>query len=169
MLKIINDIQPFFEDCYRRINVREYARIAGVTPPTASKMLSAYREEGLLCEEAYRNYMLFYANRESRDFLDLSRMYWRRKLSGLVSLVERSTSNPCIVLFGSLSKGEAKADSDVDIAVFGVRKEMEFSRFEKALGRKVQVFWDSSLGSMKNYELAKNIANGYVLFGRLEV
>jgi predicted nucleotidyltransferase len=132
-------------------------------------MLSSYRDEGLLLEEAYRNYMLFYANRESRDFTDLSRMYWRKELSGLVSLLERSTANPCIVLFGSLSKGEAKADSDVDLAVFGVRKEMDFSGFEKKIGRKVQVLWQPSLSGMKSGELSNSVANGYVLFGRLEV
>ena len=51
MLKIINDLRPFFEDCYRRVNVREYAKIMHISPPTASKILDSYHHENLLCKE----------------------------------------------------------------------------------------------------------------------
>ena len=54
MLNIINDLDCFFEDCYRRVNVREYARIKGISPPTASKILTNYQKEGLLFKEEYR-------------------------------------------------------------------------------------------------------------------
>ena len=36
---------PFFQDCYRRINVREYSRLMKISPPTASKLLSSYSQE----------------------------------------------------------------------------------------------------------------------------
>ena len=48
MLEIINNLAPFFEDCYRRISVREYSKIIKVSPPTASKILMEYYKEGLL-------------------------------------------------------------------------------------------------------------------------
>lgn len=51
MLKIINDLTPFFEDCYREISVREYARIMSISPPTASKLLSYYCSEKLLVKK----------------------------------------------------------------------------------------------------------------------
>jgi predicted DNA-binding transcriptional regulator len=58
MLEIIDDIQPFIEDNYRRINIREYARIRGISPPTASKTLSRLHREGLLKKEIDRQYHL---------------------------------------------------------------------------------------------------------------
>lgn len=167
MLKLINNLKPFFEDCYRRINVREYAKLADVSPPTASNLLYKYYSENLLLKEKYRNYLFFYANKESRNFIDLSRMYWHCKLKELLSYVEKELTNPAIILFGSLSKAEAKSDSDIDLAVFARKKEMNLSHFEKKLKRKIQVHWFKSFEDIKNKELANNILNGYTLSGRL--
>lgn len=167
MLKIINGLKPFFEDCYRRINVREYAKIMGISPPTASKLLTYYNVEGLLLRERYKNYILFYANKESRDFIDLSRMYWRRKLREITSLLEKKLANPTIVLFGSLSKAEVRPDSDIDLAVFSVERVLDKKDFEKKLKRKIQIFWFESVKDIRKKELAENITNGYVLEGRI--
>lgn len=169
MLKIINDLQPFFEDCYRRINVREYAKIMNVSPPTASKLLTYYKAENLLLKDIYKNYILFYANKESSEFVHLSWLYWSYRLEELVSAIAEKLTNPVIVLFGSLSKAEAKHDSDMDLAVFAHKKELNIEMFEKKLKRKIQVFWFRSLKDVKSKELANNIINGCVLKGRLSL
>jgi hypothetical protein len=167
MLKIINYLKPFFEDCYRRINVREYAKIMHISPPTASKVLSCYNAKNILLKDKYKKYLLFYANKESRDFIDLSRIYWRHSLSDLMSLMDKKLANPTIILFGSLAKAEVKSDSDVDLAVFASKKELDTRIFEKKLKRGIQIFWFNSFGDIKNKELTSNIFNGYVLRGRL--
>ena len=169
MLDILSDLSPFFEDCYRRIGVREYAGIAGLSPPTSSKKLSSYKALGLLKQENYRNYMLFFANKESQDFIDLSRMYWRTRLMQVAVKIEGALPSPAIVLFGSLSKAEAKKDSDIDLAVFSSGKLPDLKPMERPLKRGIQAFLFKSLAEIKNKELASNIANGYVLRGRLEV
>lgn len=169
MLKILNDLQPFFEDCYRRINVREYATITKISPPTASKLLEQYRGEGLLSQERFRNYLLFYANKDSKQFIDLSRIYWRIKLKELVEYLEKKLTAPTIILFGSLSKAEVKPDSDIDLALFTSKKEIDITSFEKELNRKVQVFWFTSIKSVPSKELAHNIINGSVLEGKISL
>ena len=55
MLTIFNNLKPFFEDNYRRISVREYARIIKISPPSASKLLNNLEKEGLLTKEK-KNY-----------------------------------------------------------------------------------------------------------------
>ncbi len=167
MLRIINDLRPFFEDCYARINIRQYARLAKTTPPTASALLKSYEKEGLLLKEKDRNYIKFYANKDSPIFIGLSRMYWQFALEELVKLLESSLISPTIVLFGSLSKAEAKPDSDIDLAIFAYKKVVDLSRFEKRLKRKIQVFWYSSIKDIGSKELANNMINGHVLTGRL--
>ncbi len=167
MLKIINDLQPFFEDCYRRISVREYAKIMRISPPTASKTLSYYAAESILLRTTYRNYILFYANKESRVFVDLSRIYWNGRLSGLVEFMGRKLTSPALVLFGSLSKAEVKPDSDVDLAVFAAKRNLDLAVFEKKMKRKIQLFWFDSFKNIKSNELSGNIINSYVLAGRL--
>jgi len=167
MLEIINNLTPFFEDCYRRFSVREYAKLAGISPPTASKLLKSYHEQGLLRKREERRHLLFYINNESRDIIDLSRIYWRKKLEGLSNELEKKLVNPTGVLFGSLAKAEVKKDSDVDIAVFSSKKQINLTPFKKKLGREVTVHWFRSLNEIKNKHLLNNILNGYVLFGRL--
>ena len=169
MLKIINNLEPFFEDCYRRINVREYAKILHISPPTASKLLAAYHTQNLLKKETYRRYILYYADKESHDFIDLSRIYWRRRIKSLMDHIEERLARPTLVLFGSLAKAEVKPDSDLDLAILGQKTELNLTGFEKQLKRKIQVFWFNSLQEIPNRELANNILNGYTLRGRLSL
>ena len=141
MLKIFNELGPFFEDCYREFGVREYARTIKVTPPTASKILSYLESEELLKRREERGYILFRANRESSILKDLSLIYWRIKLRDAIRAIDSELNSPTIVLFGSLSKLESRPDSDIDIAVFSPsKKNMELEPHEKKLHRRIQLF-----------------------------
>lgn len=168
MLEIINNLVPFFEDCYRRIGVREYAKLVHVSPPTASKLLKDYHNQGLLHQSEERRYLLFHANIENRDMIDLSRIYWRKKLEGLSVELKSKLVNPACVLFGSLAKAEAKQDSDIDLALFTQeKKQIDLNRYKKQFQREITIYWFRSLSEVKNKHLLNNIINGYVLFGRL--
>lgn len=169
MLEIINNLEAFFKDCYRRISVREYSRLTKISPPTASKILLKYNKKGLLLMEKDRNYLFYYANRNSKIFIDLSRIYWKLKLTNLIDFFNKNLTNPTVILFGSLSKAEAKEDSDVDICIIGYKKKFNLAKFEANLKRKIQVFFFNSLRDIKSRELANNILNGYVLEGRLKL
>jgi len=168
MLEIFNELEPFFQDNYRRINIREYARLSKISPPSASKRLAAFRKEGLLKNENDRKYIYYYANRESQLFVGLSRLYWQVEFEkcGLISHIEKELVEPVVVLFGSFSKAEIKHDSDIDIAVFSVsRKDINLGRFEGRLGRKVQLFAYGDRNDVKSRELLNNIMNGFIIRG----
>ena len=167
MLEIINNLSSFFEDCYRRVNVREYARIMKISPPTASNILKLYHKENLLKKETYKNYILFYANKEDKTFRDLSRIFWDKKLKEFTEYLEKSLINPTIILFGSLSKAETKKDSDIDLAIFSYKKDINILKYEKKLKRKIQIFWFNSIQDIKSKELANNIINGYLIRGKI--
>jgi len=167
MLKIINDLSVFFEDCYRRVNVREYARIIHISPPSASKLLAEYSKIGLLKCEKDRKYIFYYTNKNSKDFVDLSRIYWRHKLIEFINYANDNLVNPTIILFGSLNKAEAKRDSDIDICILANGKKLNLDIFEKKIKRNIQLFVFNSLNKITNPELKLNILNGYILSGRL--
>jgi len=168
MLNIINNLKPFFEDCYRRISVREYAKLINVSPPTASTILQSLEKETLLLKEKDRNYLFFYANKESKQFVDLSRIYWGDRLDNLVDYFSKTLVNPAIILFGSLSKAEVKEDSDIDLVILAHKKSINLKNFEKQLKRKIQIFWFNSLAEIKDKELKNNILNGHILQGRVK-
>ena len=167
MLRIIDDIKPFIEDNYRRINVREYARIQKVSAPTASKTLSNLHKEGLLKKENEKQFIYYHADKESALFTDLSRIYWRLSIecAGLINFLEDELLNPVVILFGSLSKAEAKQDSDIDLAVFSVsKKKIPLEKYEKKLKRKIQLMLFQKRDDVSP-ELLNNILNGYIITG----
>lgn len=168
MLEIINSLKPFFEDNYRRINVREYARVQKISPPTASKLLERFHKKELLKKELDRQYIYYNANKESDLFIEFSRIFWRiaLKKSGLIEFIEKEFLSPVVILFGSLSKAEVKADSDIDLAVFTpTKKEVKFEKYEKLLKRKIQIFAFQKREDIKSDELLNNILNGYKIIG----
>ncbi|MBU0894942.1 MAG: nucleotidyltransferase domain-containing protein [Nanoarchaeota archaeon] len=168
MLNIINNLSPFFEDCYIEVGVREYSRLMGVSPPTASNLLKKFEKENLLKKRGERGYLLFRANRESFVLKDLSRIYWKEKLKRIIEYLNDNLHYPYIILFGSLSKLETKKDSDIDLAVFGkISKKVNFEKFEKEIKRNIQSFKFDSIDKIKSKELKMNILNGYVLGGEI--
>ena len=122
MLKIFNNLEPFFQDDYRRINVREYARIEKISAPSASALLKNLEKEVLLFKEEEKNYIYYSANRENKIFIDLSRVYWFMKFKeiGLINHFEKELIDPLIILFGSFCKAEIKSNSDIDLAIFTI-------------------------------------------------
>ncbi len=168
MLRIIKELSPFCEDNYRRIHVREYARIMKISPPSASKLLEAYRKENLLKMQIDKRYSCYFANREDHIFNQVNRMYWESQLqkAGLINFLTQKLLSPVVILFGSLSKAEAKPDSDLDLAVFSPSKnQLDLNIFEKKIKKKIQIFLFKNQEEVKNKELLNNILNGFILEG----
>lgn len=168
MLKIINRLKPFFEDNYKRIGIREYSRLIGISPPTASTILEKFKNEGLLKREEDKQYINYFANNKNDLFINLSRIYWKQILedSGLLSNFEKEYYNPIIILFGSLSKAEVTDNSDVDIAIFtNNKKEIDLKKIKKKIGREIQLFIFKDREDCKNRELLNNILNGFKIKG----
>ncbi len=167
MLDIINTLAPFIEDCHRRISVREFAKIKKISPPTASKLLSNLNKEGLLDkEESMQRH--FYSASRNEAFIDIARIYWRGKLKEVLDHIEKETVLPVVILYGSLSKGENSAKSDVDLAVFTpTTKRMSLDKFEETIKRPIHLFVFKRPEDIRNKDLANNMLNGMVLRGRV--
>ena len=170
MEDIFNSLEPFFNDCYRRISVREYARLTKISPPTASKLLNSFVKQGILKKEKDRIYHLFYPNKDNWLFTEILKMYWRKTLEKikLIEKLESEFKMPTIILFGSLTKGEFKNNSDIDIAIISPSNpKIDYSQYENKLKRKIQIFQFDSIENIKNKDLLNNILSGYIIKGRL--
>lgn len=168
MLKIFNNLEPFFKDNYQRINVREYARIINISPPSASKLLSGFEKLGLLKKNITKNYIFYYANIDNKIFVQLSKVYWLYKFKeiGLIDYLEKELLDPLVILFGSFSKAEININSDVDFVIFTpVKKSLDLLVYEKKMKRKFQVFMYKDINEVKNKDLLNNFYNGQILIG----
>ncbi|MFH1332614.1 MAG: nucleotidyltransferase domain-containing protein [archaeon] len=157
MLEIFNNLEPFFEENYRDLGVREYARLVKISPPTASKILGHFKKEGLLLCQEERRYLLYRANRENKVLIELSKAFWLVKLKDLAEYLKEEFNYTKIILFGSLVKLEATKNSDIDLYLNTLEKEVNLKKFEKILNRKIQLHFKASF---KNPSLKKNIGQG---------
>ena len=160
MLKIFYNLEPFFEDVYRELSVREYGRLKKVTAPTASKILKDLTEENLLISSKKGIYLFFRANRNYPLFRDLAVAYWREKLYHLFEKTHKELFFKKIILFGSTAKAENTIDSDIDIFIDAGKKELDVRDIEKKLKRKIQFHFKESL---RNPSLKKNIEMGILI------
>ncbi len=169
MLKILDDLEPFFQDNYRRIHVRMYARMKNISPPTASKILNNYSRNNLLIKNEDKGYLEFHSNNENPLFIQMQRTYYLDRFTkvGLINHIKQHYISPVILLFGSFAKAEISENSDIDLAIFSVtKKNLDLTRFEKKLGRSIQLFqFKDRKTCEKNPELLNNILNGFPLQG----
>ncbi len=172
MFKELNILKMFFEEPNREFNVREVARILGISPATASKELKKMAKGSLLKERKERMLKLYRADLESELYRDLKTFYNIRKLkdSGLIEGLNKYYLKPSIVLFGSAAHGLDTETSDFDLLIVSERKK-EFPSlkvFEKKVGRGLQLFVVKDIRELRNENLINNIANGTMLQGGIK-
>lgn len=158
MLNIFNELNPFFEDNYLEVGVREYAKLIKVSPPTASTILQKYFDEGLLKKKEERRYHLYSINKQ--NFKDLCALYWKLQLEDVLKKINSVYYDSVVYLFGSIVKGEFTPNSDVDIVVFSkIDKKIDF-KFRK----EIQLFVFKNKSSVPK-NLLNNILNGIKISG----
>ena len=159
MLNILNDLKPFLEDVYREISVREYSRECNISPPTASKNLKYFKEEGLLISFKKGIYIYFRANKDSYIFKQLARIYWYSVIYPVTEELHKEISFRRIILFGSLAKAENTAESDMDIFL-DISKRNISSNLKKKIKREIQFHFAAEL---ENEDLKTSIQEGVII------
>jgi len=170
-------MELFFKYPNIEFTLSEVAEKTGLSKATASKIIKNLQKNEFV---NIVNLEVVYRIRANTD----NRTYQREKIarniatmvrSDIVEFLAEEFNRPkCIVLFGSFRTGEDDVDSDIDIAVevsdkreSGVFEFKEFKDIESILGRKITVHVFNR-GSIDN-NLFTNIANGFVMYGLLEV
>ncbi|MBL7057088.1 nucleotidyltransferase domain-containing protein [Candidatus Woesearchaeota archaeon] len=159
MLNIINNLKPFFEDTYREISVREYAKEINISPPTASKTLKKLEKEQILKKREFKKNHLFRANKESDIFGDLARIYWKSLLREKLRSLHEEVLLKKIILFGSIAKAENTHKSDLDLFINMSRKKINTEKIN--LNREIELHFREEL---KNKDLKSNINEGIIIF-----
>lgn len=105
----------------RSVHLRELARLAGVSPAMMSKELDALAAAGVLLARRDGNRRLFSANPACPIFDELAGI--ARKTAGLADVLRLALAGidgiELAFVFGSVARGAARADSDVDLWVIG--------------------------------------------------
>ncbi|MDI6737312.1 MAG: nucleotidyltransferase domain-containing protein [Nanoarchaeota archaeon] len=163
----------FFQEPTKEHGLLELCRITKIAHTSVKIHLVTLKKEGIISrrieKKGSREYPVYKAKQEDRIFRDYKKVYNFEEVisSGLTVFLKDSLMPRTIVLFGSYQKGEDIEGSDIDIFVEAEKAELDISRFEKRLKRKVQLHFKADF---KKYpaELKNSIVNGNVLEGYLE-
>mgnify|MGYP003976547267 CR=1 FL=1 len=163
----------FFESPTKEHYLMDISRQIGIAHTSVKNNLKSLVKQGLIQEnvekKGTRKFPIFKANLDSRKFKRSKQIYNLTMFleSGIIEFIEEKLTPNTIVLFGSYQRGEDIEDSDIDVFVEYKQKDLNISKFEKKLRRKVQLHFKEKFTSYPN-ELKNNIINGVVVQGFLE-
>ena len=157
----------------KSLNQREIARILKVSPTSIAKSLPILKKENLISIEKSKNMNLTLVelNRDNEKAMELKRVENLKIIyeSQIVNFLENNFPGCTIILFGSFSRGEDIFDSDIDIAIIGIKeKEIPLEKFEKILERAINLNFYRNTREIHKH-LRENIFNGIVLRGGIEL
>lgn len=135
-------LKLFFEEPFREFHLRETARKAGVSAPTAKIQLDKFAMEGLVEKKSKANLSLFKANIKSKRFQLLKAAFSLEKIekSGLIKEIKKTLKPKSLVLFGSTARGEDDKKSDLDLLAITKNKEnIMLDKFEKKTGKEINL------------------------------
>lgn len=156
-------IELFYEYPGKVFSVREMARLANVPRATVHKRFVELKKQNLITKDNGAGNDLVFRTKKINYFVE------RVVDSGLIGNLIEELNPSCIILFGSIRKGDSVKESDVDLFVeSSVRKDVELGKFEKRLGHKIQLFVESDINKL-HPNLFNNVVNGIKLFGSFKI
>lgn len=163
----------FMDNPLERFSLRGISEMIKLGLPSVSRYVKSLNKAKLIKGEDVRGSILWFANRESDTFKKRKIAEWIVELEdcGLLTYLDEEFDFPGVILFGSCSLGEDVMGSDLDLCVVSEKRDVDLDKFEKKIGREIQIFEFSRKDFIKlekkNKGLWKNIINGIVLRGRI--
>jgi len=159
----------FFEEPSREFYLRELSRLSGIAVTSVKNYLEELQEQSLITKNKGSIYPFFRADDNSRYRLyKMETLLNKIEESGLIEYLEEKTLPACIVIYGSIRKGEYNKKSDIDLFIQSSETELELEKFEKILKHGIHVLFESDLKKLNN-GLLNNIINGICVAGYLNV
>jgi predicted nucleotidyltransferase len=152
--------------------LRELSRKIRLAPKSVKLYLEELEQEQLILRKEHRihKYPVYYGNAENDYFRFLKRLNTLRSIKecGLVDYLDGKCMPDVMILFGSASRGEDIPESDIDLYLRCEESKLDLSRYEQALNRKINIFFEKNFDKLSE-ELKKNIINGDRLKGYLNL
>lgn len=152
--------------------LREIGRMTNLATTSVKRYLNELVNEELIIKTMHRihAYPVYWANQDSEKFRFLKKIdtIMTLKESKLIEFLENNCMPDVIILFGSASRGEDTAESDIDLYLKCKERKLDMQDFEGKVKRKISLFFSEDFGELSN-ELKNNIINGTILKGYLRV
>ena len=172
MYKMRNNEEKVLKELFNkptyRFHIRELARVAKLNPNTIINLTNQLEKEGIMQKQKKKHLVEISLNFRNprtiqrRKFFNLLQI----QNSGLIEFLVKEYSPKSITLVGSYSRGEDSEQSDIDLVINTLVKEIaDLTKFEKILGRKIHLLL---LAKKISDEFFNNLINGIVLYGAIK-
>lgn len=164
----------FFYEPTVKHYLKEVSLKTKVAHTSVKKHLSELVKQKIILEKSEKKgkriYPIYLSNLEGRGYKHYKTIFNLDNifLSNLIGYLEEKIMPKSIVVFGSYFIGEDIEDSDIDLFVEAEEIDLDLSKYEKKLKRKIQLHFSKNFNSYST-ELKNNILNGKILFGNLEL
>src|SRR3989338_10723093 len=134
-------LRVFLNNPTESFRLRELCRIVEISPLSVKNYLDEFIKEGLIIKYEKRKVPFYRALRDNIKFKRCQQLSGIYELyeSGLIDDLWDKINPQVIIFYGSYSKGEAIEDSDIDLFIVGKEKDIDIKKFEKKLGRNIQI------------------------------
>ena len=172
-IKQLKVLKLFIEHPHTDYYLRESARLLQMDPMTVKRALDILVTDGIILRTKERNQILYKAHLENPVFRFLKIAYnlsWLEKKRVTEFLTHRMNTVSSILLFGSYAKGENDSESDIDILVISLSKNIPTAELTKLLKRDVNLIsftpaqWSQQAKTNRAFYLDV-IVDGIVLYG----
>lgn len=163
-------LNVFYNNPTKSFQIREVSRVTKVPKTTTHSIINSLIKEGMIVKEKKHVFPSFKANNKNPIFKFEKKNFALRKIlkSDLIWFLADRLLPKCIIIFGSIAKGEFDKTSDIDIFIQSKDRKIDLSNYEKKLKREINLFIEEDINKLSN-ELFNNIINGIKVYGFLKL
>lgn len=156
-------LRLFYNFPEKEFTVREIAKRTAFPKSSVQRFLEELRRSGLVDKNNRAVHSILFKTKKTNYYIELL------VTSGLVENLIEKLNPSCIILFGSIRKGDSTAESDIDLFVeTHIKKEVLLALFEKKLGHPIQIHRERNIDDLPP-QLFNNVINGIKLYGSFKI
>jgi predicted nucleotidyltransferase len=158
--KIIN---LYYEYPNKRFTVREISNLTKIPRATVHKYVVEIKKKKFVGKDNFANNDIFFRTKKINFFIE------KIVGSGLISEIVSVLNPSCVILFGSIRRGDSVKESDIDLFVeSSIKKDVNLKKYERKLGHGVQLFIRKNMDELQP-RLFNNVVNGIKIYGSFKI
>ncbi len=156
--KLDKIMELIYENPQKEFTVREIEKQTSLPRATISEYLKEMKKLNFLDKHS-----LLFKIKKTNYFIE------KIVSSGLIDFIIKELNPSCIILFGSVRKGDSDKESDIDLFVETyTEKNLDITKYEKILKHEISLFAENKISNL-NENLFNNVANGIKLYGSFKI
>lgn len=156
-------LEVFYEHPGREFTIRQISKKTNIPRASAHKLIKELKKKKLATNKNSAESNMLFKIKKINFFTE------KIVSCGLIEELIKKFNPSCIILFGSVRKGDSLKESDIDLFVEApIKKELNLKRFEKKIRHRIQLFVESDINKLHK-NLFNNVINGIKLYGSFKI